>query len=215
MLSMYKAGQGYWTRMMSAIFFGVLVAGGALWLSGQINAMNFEPVAWRYTIESDTPVSGLSINDEVELRQSNVRIGSALVRSVDGDTLELNNVTLGSGNIAINVQSVVAEGGQPIRVGGLQVVQRFEKTYLQGGVAGLTLLIGAIVIFYLCYSNKRTSEFLIATEGEMKKVNWSSRREVFGSTWVVIGISVLIAAILFFTDQVFYYLAKSIDLIQV
>lgn len=215
MLSMYKAGQGYWTRMMSAIFFGVLVAGGALWLSGQINAMNFEPVAWRYTIGSDAPVSGLSVNDEVELRRSNVRIGSALVRSIDGNTLELNNVTMGSGNAATDVQSVVAEGSSPIPVGGLQLVQRFEKTYLQGGVAGLTLLIGAIVIFYLCYSNKRTSEFLIATEGEMKKVNWSSRREVFGSTWVVIGISVLIAAILFFTDQLFYAIAKSIDLIQV
>ena len=215
MLSMYKAGQGYWTRMMSAIFFGVIVAGGALWLSGQINAMDFEPVAWRYTVESDTSVAGLQPNDEVELRRSNVRIGTALVRSAEGSTVDLNSVVLGSGNIASNVQSIVAEGGQPIPVGGLQVVQRFEKTYLQGGMAGLTLLLGAIVIFYLCYSNKRTSEFLIATEGEMKKVNWSSRREVFGSTWVVIGISVIIAAILFCTDLLFRWIAVEINLIQI
>lgn len=215
MLSMYKAGQGYWTRMMSAIFFGVLVAGGALWLSGQINAMDFEPAAWQYTVESDGAAAALAPNSEVELQRSNVRIGSAFVRSTEGDTVELVNLSLGSGNVANSVQTLVVEGQQPVAVEGLQVIQRFEKTYLQGGVAAATLLLGAIIIFYLCYSNKRTSEFLIATEGEMKKVNWSSRREVFGSTWVVIGISVIIATILFVTDIFFRWIAVEIDLIQI
>ncbi len=215
MLSMYKGGQGYWTRMMSAIFFGVLVAGGALWLSNQINAMDFKPSAWRFTVESDASAAVLAPNSEVELRRSNVRIGSAFVRSVDGDTVELVNLNLGSGNVANSVQSMVVEGQQPVAVEGLQVVQRFEKTYLQGGVAAATLLIGAIVIYFLCYTNKRTSEFLIATEGEMKKVNWSSRREVFGSTWVVIGISVIIATILFVTDIFFQWIAQEINLIQI
>jgi preprotein translocase SecE subunit len=213
MLSMYKAGQGYWTRMMSAIFFGVLVAGGALWLSGQIESIDFKPESWRYTVESDA--ASLAPNSEVELQRSNVRIGSAFVRSVDGDTVELVNLNMGAGNIANGVQSIVVEGQQPVIVEGLQVVQRFEKTYLQGGVAAATLLLGAIIIFYLCYTNKRTSEFLIATEGEMKKVNWSSRREVFGSTWVVIGISVIIATILFVTDILFQWIAQEINLIQI
>jgi preprotein translocase SecE subunit len=213
MLSMYKAGQGYWTRMMSAIFFGVLVAGGALWLSGQIETIDFKPESWRYTVESDA--SSLAPNSEVELQRSNVRIGSAFVRSVDGDTVELVNLNMGAGNIANGVQSIAVEGQQPVIVEGLQVVQRFEKTYLQGGVAAATLLLGAIIIFYLCYTNKRTSEFLIATEGEMKKVNWSSRREVFGSTWVVIGISVIIATILFVTDILFQWIAQEINLIQI
>ena len=30
---------------------------------------------------------------------------------------------------------------------------------------------------------------MIATEGEMKKVNWSTRREILGSTWIVIGLT--------------------------
>ena len=34
---------------------------------------------------------------------------------------------------------------------------------------------------------------MIATEGEMKKVNWSTRREIIGMTWVVIGLTVFIA----------------------
>lgn len=214
MLSMYKPGQGYWTRMMSAIFFGVLVAGGAIWLSAQIGAMNVEPAAWRYTVEA---TEGFASGDEVELRRSNVRVGSGFVRAVDAEeqAVELTNVMLAQETFASGVQRIVLGDGRTVEVQSLRVIPKFEKTYLQGGVAAAVLLIGAIVIFIFCYTNKRTSEFLIATEGEMKKVNWSSRREVFGSTWVVIGISVIIAAILFVTDIFFRAIAVEINLIQI
>lgn len=214
MLSMYKPGQGYWTRMMSAIFFGVLVAGGAIWLSAEIGAMNVAPAAWRYTVES---TEGLASGDEVELQRSNVQVGSGFVRAVDADekAVELTTVALGPDTLATDVQRIALGDGSVIEVSSLQIIPKFEKTYLQGGVAAAVLLIGAIVIFIFCYANKRTSEFLIATEGEMKKVNWSSRREVFGSTWVVIGISVIIATILFVTDIFFRAIAVKIDLIQI
>ena len=47
------------------------------------------------------------------------------------------------------------------------------------------------------------ADFLIAAEGELKKVNWSSRREVAVSTLVVIIVVVLMAALLGTTDLVF------------
>jgi preprotein translocase SecE subunit len=211
MLSMYKPGQGYWTRMMSAIFFGVLVAGGALWLSSQIGAMNIAPAAWRYTVSS---TEGFTSGAEVELRRSGTEVGSGFVRRTDGDVVELTNVAIASDTPATGIQTMVVDGSTPVEVSSLQIVPQFEKTYLQGGVAAGTLLLGAIIIFWFCYANKKSSEFLIATEGEMKKVNWSNRREVLGSTWVVIGISVIIAAILFTADIIFRYLAVQIDLIQ-
>jgi preprotein translocase SecE subunit len=95
-----------------------------------------------------------------------------------------------------------------------QGVDAFEQIYLQGGAAIAVILIGAIVLLYLCYANRKTVEFLIATEGEMKKVNWSSRREVLGSTWVVIAISVLIAAILLVADIAFSSFFRAIDLLE-
>jgi preprotein translocase SecE subunit len=53
-------------------------------------------------------------------------------------------------------------------------------------------------------------DFLIATDSEMKKVNWTSRRELIGSTKVVIGFMFAIAIFLFLLDlffnSVFYYL---------
>lgn len=211
MLSMYKAGQGYWTRMMTAIFFGVLIAGGALWLSGQVGNINFQPAAWRYTVEG-TP--SLPVG-EVELRRSNEVVGSAVLQRTEGNVLELVNVSMRRDESATNVQTIVAPSGEIARTSSMQTVQRFEKTYLQGGLAAAILFIGAILILWLCYTNKRTSEFLIATEGEMKKVNWSSRREVFGSTWVVIAISVIIATILFVTDLLFQFLSREAGLLQI
>jgi preprotein translocase SecE subunit len=56
----------------------------------------------------------------------------------------------------------------------------------------------------------RNVDFLIATDSEMKKVNWTSRRELIGSTKVVILFMFAIALFLFVLDfefgQNFYYL---------
>jgi preprotein translocase SecE subunit len=49
-------------------------------------------------------------------------------------------------------------------------------------------------------------DFLIATDSEMKKVNWTSRKELIGSTKVVIVFMFLIAIFLFVVDIAFGYL---------
>jgi preprotein translocase SecE subunit len=56
------------------------------------------------------------------------------------------------------------------------------------------------------YMNKPTVvDFLIATESEMKKVNWTSRKELFGSTRVVIVFMFMISMVLFVFDLFFGY----------
>src|SRR4030042_2318939 len=53
----------------------------------------------------------------------------------------------------------------------------------------------AILIFLL--SNKPSvADFLIAAEGEIKKVSWSSRKEIAVSTFIVIVVVVILAALL-------------------
>ena len=132
-ISVYKPGQGYWTRMMTAIAAGVLVGAGVAYI-------------W---------------------------------------------------NVLASVQ-----------VG-------FERIYLQGGIAAAIVLIGALFIYRFVYSARRTSEFFIATEGEMKKVNWSTRKEVIGSTWVVIAVAFFIAMLLFVVDIGFSTLFKEVGLLEV
>jgi preprotein translocase subunit SecE len=60
----------------------------------------------------------------------------------------------------------------------------------------------ALLILWL--SNKPlVADFLIAAEGEVKKVSWSSRKEIAVSTFVVIVLVVIIAVLLGVTDLSF------------
>jgi preprotein translocase subunit SecE len=85
--------------------------------------------------------------------------------------------------------------------------------YLQGIKIGAmnplyVATIGAILIgggitaamYYLVFVKPRSVDFLIATEGEMKKVNWSTRREIVGSTLAVISTAVVITVFCYAID---------------
>ena len=115
-LNIYKPGQGYYTRMLSAIGAGMLVLAGAAWL--------YLKVVPRY---------------------------------------------FGSAESLLYIQSSVAVG----------------------------LILVMAVAIYIALNRPRVVDFMIAVEAEMKKVNWPSKKEVIGSTWVVILGTLLIAALLF------------------
>jgi len=56
------------------------------------------------------------------------------------------------------------------------------------------------------------ADFLISVEGEMNKVSWPSRSELFRATLVVILVIFFLAALLFAYDYVLQYILKKIDL---
>ncbi len=128
----YKPGQGYWTRVMSAIGIGMLGLAGANWGWEQLAVINTS----------------------------------------------------------------------------------FEVIYLQAGVAGGFALFTGIFTYWLVGMNRKVNEFYIATEGELRKVAWPPRKELIGSTWVVIGISVLIATILFISDLAFASLFRELGVLK-
>jgi hypothetical protein len=101
----YKQGQGYWVRLMSAIGFGLLSLMGIAWLWDQVN--------------------GIQIGD-------------------------------------------------------------IEPVFISAAVTIIVMLTCGSIGYYLIGRKPRMVDFMIATEGEMKKVNWSTRREIFGSTILVI-----------------------------
>lgn len=114
-LSIYKPGQGYYTRMLSAVGVGVIVLSGVAWLWEKMT-----------TIDS---------------------------------------------------------------------IPRDQELYYQGGMAVIVIaFFGAVVYFLL--NKPRIADFMIATEAEMKKVNWPSKKEIIGSTWVVICGTAFIALLL-------------------
>lgn len=70
------------------------------------------------------------------------------------------------------------------------------------------------VAWRISFVSRRSSDFMIATEGEMKKVSWSSKREVIGSTKVVILFTVLLGVLLFVVDVLFQTLFKNIGVLK-
>jgi preprotein translocase SecE subunit len=57
-------------------------------------------------------------------------------------------------------------------------------------------------------------DFLVATDSEMKKVNWTSRKDLFGATRVVILFMFLIAGILLLIDIIFGYFFQLITVLK-
>ncbi|MFB0525833.1 MAG: preprotein translocase subunit SecE [Phycisphaerae bacterium] len=69
--------------------------------------------------------------------------------------------------------------------------------------AGLFVAL-SLLIFYLV-NKPAIADFMIAAEGEMKKVSWSSRKEIAVSTFIVIVVVVIMAVLLGTTDVGFYH----------
>ena len=85
-------------------------------------------------------------------------------------------------------------------------------------LAGLSTLVRAavpLVIIAVCFyvllrvvNSKKPADFMIATEGEMKKVSWSSKKEIIGSTKVVIVVLLIMGAVLALVDLGWYTLLQ-------
>ncbi len=78
-----------------------------------------------------------------------------------------------------------------------------NNVYIPAMVALAPVVIFGILVFRWTAAKDGTVDFLIETDDEMKQVNWPSRREVIGSTIVVIAAIFLLVALLFDADQMF------------
>ena len=67
--------------------------------------------------------------------------------------------------------------------------------------AGLLAALG-LFIFWLV-NKPAVADFMVAAEGEMKKVNWSSRKEIAVSTFIVVVVVIVMASLLGVTDLLF------------
>lgn len=81
-------------------------------------------------------------------------------------------------------------------------------------VPAASLVAAAYLIFWLVGQKKPVVDFMIATEGEMKKVNWSSRREVLGATRVVIFTVFALGFLLAAVDLGFILLFEAIKVLK-
>jgi len=133
-LQVYKSGQGYWTRLMTAIAVLTFTAGAAAWFNAKILTV--------YVIPSSPN----------------------------------------------------------------------EMYWKAGIIAGTILRFGALLWYLL--NKPKIADFMIATENEMKKVNWPSKQAVMGLTWIVIAGTLMIAAILFVADFGFTNIFQALNVLE-
>ncbi|MBL8887383.1 MAG: preprotein translocase subunit SecE [Phycisphaerales bacterium] len=200
---------------MTAALSGLLVAAGAGWLWQQLGIVSLPTPTWRMTVRD----MGIEIRPEQQIELITrggqegefVKIGTGTAKSWESfskgqHTVVVSNIAMEGTQTPSDTQGV-RDPAKPESVmllegkaGGIPI---FQRVYLQAGGAGLMLIGGAILIFWIVGLKPRTVDFLIATDAEMKKVNWSTRREITIQTEVVIVAFFLIAAIIFIIDVAF------------
>jgi preprotein translocase subunit SecE len=99
-------------------------------------------------------------------------------------------------------------------VGGQIDPKKNYALYLRYGLSVGWILGMAALTYWAVGLNRKASDFFIATEGEMKKVSWSSRKEVIRSTKVVIATVVLMAVLLFVVDVAFMQFFRAIGVLK-
>ncbi len=224
-LGIYKAGQGYWVRVLTAVSIGVLAMAGAAWGWGQGAAVRLPIASYTFGI---TGVEGdLGVGSVVDIRAVDTEtgdmttVGTGVVEEYESLGVGGARVTVGgfssdeTRDKALDAKSLETQGFEAVvREGAVTSNTIFNQIFLQAGVAGGILLLSAVAIFWVAGAGRKPVDFLVATDGEMKKVNWSTPREIRGSTIVVIVAAFLIAGILFIVDIAFKWFFGAIDVLQ-
>ncbi len=81
------------------------------------------------------------------------------------------------------------------------------------GLPVALFVIGSLLMFWIV-NRPSSADFMIATEGEMKKVSWSSKKEIIGGTKVVIATTLIMAALLRAVDVAFSLFFRSIGVLE-
>jgi len=220
-LGIYKPGQGYWVRVLTATMIGVLFLAAAAWLNGQTRlvAEKLPKSVWVVKLAqaptgAPAPGSQVLLVGKATGTDPAPEIGRATVQSVHNDELRIHKVEMNAPTADAATAAGVKVGGQVLAAAGTPAGQHaVEPALLQGLVVMIVLIIGAAVAYWATAINQRFVEFLIATDGEMKKVNWSTGRDIRMSTLVVIFASVVLSASLFVVDFGFQWFFKAIGVL--
>jgi preprotein translocase subunit SecE len=94
-----------------------------------------------------------------------------------------------------------------------QAGARFVDKKVPGILTAVIVIVGLIAAWVLM-NKPRSADFLIATDSEMKKVNWPTRAELMGSTRIVILFMFAIAMILFAIDVITGFAFQAIGLLK-
>ncbi len=220
-MGLYKYGQGYWVRVMTAVLAGLLILSGAAWAAREAGAIEIPVATYSHTLRGVTGEIAANATVTVIAEGINgeeIEVGTGTVISVQktpegAATMELSKLAFVAGQEKATHKTLKASNFSGT-IAATVVNPIFEATYLTAGIAAVIFLLGSIVIFQYVGRKPATVDFLIATDGEMRKVNWSTKKEIYGSTMVVVTATFLIAGFLFAVDFGFSGLFRLIGVLK-
>ncbi|MBA4029061.1 MAG: preprotein translocase subunit SecE [Planctomyces sp.] len=222
-LGMHKPGQGYWVRVMTATLIGLFTLGAAYWgwTQSELVAVRLPSSTWSFTGALD---SALSSGDGSKLptlgtkltlqgpaseggERPTIATGTIARRLATSDREFLvTGVEFAQGNASLErVASAALPDGSALITNIARASRQplIQPALIQGGFAGLFMLLGSVAAYWFCASNPRSADFLINTDFEMRKVNWSTPTQIRGYTWVVIFSALFVSAVLLVFDTAF------------
>jgi preprotein translocase SecE subunit len=224
-LGIYKPGQGYWIRVLSAVLATLLIGTLSVWVYNQMLVLADRIPKSGYRVGLETvPTAPFKAGDAVEFttrpdstgKAENVAtatVVSAERQLVVVDNFQLADVKHNPGSAGLVRHAGTTERGVLIPASQVVGIYPMEPILLGGIGVAVVLLFGAGIAYWFIAVKPSSVEFLIATDFEMTKVNWSTPREVMGHTWVVIGACFLLAASLWLVDQALVTVFTWMDLL--
>ena len=222
-IGLYKPGQGYWVRVLTATLIGVITLAAAAWMYTQMGlvADKMPRSVWAMPFTqggaAPTPGEPVTLIGKAPAGTIPPEIGTATVESFNAGAgeLRIKNVSTTDGSNDASLAAAVKIGtGTPITLGRqAQGMASIDPRLIQGVAMAVVLLIGAMLAYFFVAMYQKFVDFLIATDGEMKKVNWSTQKDIRMSTMVVIFASIMLAASLFAVDFTFQWFFKAIGIL--
>jgi preprotein translocase SecE subunit len=223
----YKYGQGYWVRMMTAVLSGVMFLSCAAWAWGELEKVHIPTPRWQLplSVVTGTPPSvGQTVTIMKATDAQPTVLGTGVVESFDKEgnraTMRIANVSLNGVANPLDTNRVDIAGATPTatplftaKVSQPMGLPLFPRIYLQAGIGALIMALGGWLIYWLVGMKPASVDFLIATDGEMKKVNWSTKKVIRDSTYVVIGATFLIAGIIALSDTLLFKFFQAIGVL--
>jgi len=228
-LGIYKPSQGYWVRVLTAPCLGIITLALAAWGWNQMALLAERLPANHYSMTIDAgdakvlPAPGeavtLLLDKPAAEGQDLPVVGSAVVRGYVQENRQLiiqdYKKDAASTVVAPTARVVrTSKGDYAVQTGTFHAEPVVSKGVLQIGFASVVLLLGTVLAYWLCAVRPRSSDFLIATDLEMKKVHWSNWKDIKAQTLVVVFASVLISLFLFGADLMFQAFFRLIDVIR-
>jgi preprotein translocase SecE subunit len=222
-IGLYKPGQGYWVRVLTATLIGVVTLAGAAWMYNQMGlvADKLPRSVWAVPFAqggaAPAPGETVALLAKSADGTATAPTGTAVVESYNpgAGELRIKNVEMTDKTMDPSQAAAIRVGsGQAVMIKGTAKGETaINPLLIQGFAMALVLLAGAVLAYYFVAVHQRFVDFLIATDGEMKKVNWSTQRDIRMSTMVVIFASVMLAASLFIVDFAFQWFFKAIGVL--